>query len=81
MHAGRRFTLREVLYWTRRDIYWFLFLAIVPTMLYEVVGWKWLTLPWVPIALVGTAVAFLTGFRNNACTTACGRPARSMEPS
>ena len=66
MHAGRRFTLREVLYWTRRDIYFFLFLAIVPTILYEVVGLKWLTLPWVPIALVGTAVAFITGFRNNA---------------
>lgn len=66
MHAGRRFTLREVLYWTRRDIYWFLFLAIVPTLLYEVAGLKWLTLPWVPIALVGTAVAFITGFRNNA---------------
>lgn len=67
MHAGRRFTLREVLYWTRRDIVWFLLLAIVPTVLYEVVGWRWLTLPWVPIALIGTAVAFLTGFRNNAC--------------
>ena len=66
MHAGRRFTLREVLYWTRRDIFWFLFLAIVPTVLYEVVGWKWMTLPWVPIALVGTAVAFITGFKNNA---------------
>ncbi|MBK8498578.1 MAG: multidrug transporter [Flavobacteriales bacterium] len=65
MHAGRRFTLREVLFWTRRDIYWFLFLAIVPTVLFEVVGWKWLTLPWVPIALVGTALAFITGFRNN----------------
>lgn len=66
MHAGRRFTLREVLWWTRRDIYWFLFLAIVPTVLYEVVGWTWLTIPWVPIALVGTAVAFITSFKNNA---------------
>jgi len=66
MHAGRRFTLREVLWWTRRDIYWFLILAIVPTILYEIVGWTWLTVPWVPIALIGTAVAFVTGFKNNA---------------
>jgi len=29
-------------------------------------GWTWLTIPWVPIALVGTAVAFITGFKNNA---------------
>ncbi len=66
MHAGRRFTLREVLWWTRRDITWFLFLAIIPTALYTVAGWTWLTIPWVPIALIGTAVAFLTGFKNNA---------------
>lgn len=66
MHAGRRFTLREVLNWTRRDIYWFLFLSLVPTVLYAVVGWTWLTIPWVPIALIGTAVAFVTGFKNNA---------------
>ncbi len=66
MHAGRRFTLTEVLMWTRRDIYWFLFLAIVPTALYVFLGWEWLTIPWVPIALVGTAVAFVTGFKNNA---------------
>ena len=66
MHAGRRFTLKEVLMWTRRDIYWFLFLAIVPTSLFVFLGWTWLTIPWVPIALVGTAVAFITGFKNNA---------------
>ncbi|MBL8002933.1 MAG: multidrug transporter [Flavobacteriales bacterium] len=66
MHAGRRFSLREVLWWTRRDITWFTFLAIVPTTLYAVAGWTWLTIPWVPIALIGTAVAFLTGFKNNA---------------
>lgn len=66
MHAGRRFTLREVLWWTRRDIYWFLFLSIVPTVLYVFLGWTWLTIPWVPIALIGTAVAFVTGFKNNA---------------
>jgi ion channel-forming bestrophin family protein len=66
MHAGRRFTLREVLWWTRRDILWFVTLAVVPTVLYQVLGWTWLSIPWVPIALVGTAVAFITGFKNNA---------------
>lgn len=66
MHAGRRFTLREVLYWTRRDIIWYLIVGTVPTLLYQVVGWTWLTIPWVPIAAVGTAVAFIVGFKNNA---------------
>ncbi len=38
MHAGRRFAFREVVLWTRRDILWFLLLATVPTVLFQVVG-------------------------------------------
>ncbi|TGE03791.1 bestrophin family protein [Hymenobacter fodinae] len=66
MHAGRHFTLTEVLVWTRRQIFMVLILALVPTALYAGLGWHWLALPWVPIALVGTATAFVVGFKNNA---------------
>lgn len=66
MHAGRRYSLTEVVYWTRRDLYFFLVLGAVPTALYHFLGWTWLTIPWVPIAMVGTAVAFIVGFKNNA---------------
>ncbi|MBK9274218.1 MAG: multidrug transporter [Flavobacteriales bacterium] len=66
MHAGRRFTLTQVLLWTRRDILWYLIFAAIATVLYDRAGWHWLTLPWVPIAMVGTAVAFIIGFKNNA---------------
>ncbi len=66
MHAGRRYTLTQVVRWTRRDIYFFLILGAVPTALYHFLGWTWLTIPWVPIAIVGTAVAFIVGFKNNA---------------
>ncbi len=64
MHAGRRYTLKEFLYWTRRDIYVLIIFAAIPTMLFKFLDWKWLALPWVPIALVGTAAAFIVGFRN-----------------
>ena len=40
-------------------------LGTVPTVLYEVWDIR-LTLPWLPIALIGTAVAFIVGFKNNA---------------
>lgn len=40
--------------------------ASIPTTLYAVAQVRWLSVPWVPIALVGTAVAFITGFKNNA---------------
>jgi putative membrane protein len=65
MHTGKHYTLREVLYWTRREIFGLLVLGTVPTILYEVWGIK-LTIPWLPIALIGTAVAFIVGFKNNA---------------
>lgn len=64
MHAGRRYSLKEFLYWTRRDIYVLVVFAAIPTILFQLLQWKWLALPWVPIALVGTAAAFIVGFRN-----------------
>ena len=64
MHAGSHYTIKEFLFWTRRDIYYLLVLAIIPTLLYQVLGWHWLAIPWVPITLIGTAAAFIVGFKN-----------------
>jgi ion channel-forming bestrophin family protein len=66
MHSGKYYSLKEVLNWTRRDVFFLLLIAAVPTSCYILLGWKWLALPWLPIALLGTAVAFVVGFKNNA---------------
>lgn len=66
MHAGRRYSLKEFLYWTRRDIYVLTLLAVIPTVLYVFLDWKFLGISWLPVALLGTAAAFISGFRNNA---------------
>ena len=66
MHAGNQYTFREVAIWTRRETALFLILAAFPTTLYARFNCHWLALPWLPIAMIGTAVAFLTGFKNNA---------------
>lgn len=66
MHAGRSYSLKEVSLWTSRETVVFFVVAAVPTVLYALAGWTWLTVPWVPVALIGTAVAFLIGFKNNA---------------
>ncbi len=55
-----------MLLWTKNYIYFFFLLSIVPVILYDVVGLKWLYLPWLPIGLIGTSLAFITGFKNNA---------------
>ncbi len=66
MHVGHNYSLKEVLNWTRKDIYHLFLIAVIPVIIYQVLGWKWVALPWLPIALLGTAVAFVVGFKNNA---------------
>jgi len=51
--------------WTWRYILLFTLVAAAPVVFYVVLGWTWLSVPWLPIALVGTAVAFLISFKNN----------------
>ncbi|MCL1668671.1 multidrug transporter [Elizabethkingia ursingii] len=65
MHTGKRFTPFEFAKWTKRDTFLMLLIATVPTILY-VMGWKFIGLPWQPVAILGTAVAFIVGFKNNA---------------
>ncbi len=65
MHTGKRFSPLEFARWTFHDTYWLLLIAAVPTVLY-VLGARFLTVPWQPVAIVGTAVAFIVGFKNNA---------------
>lgn len=65
MHTGRRYTPLEFIKWTRRDLYWMLFIAAIPTLLYWLEYW-FIALPFQPIAILGTAVAFIVGFKNNA---------------
>lgn len=64
MHAGQRYTLKEFLVWTVSDIKWMAILSTIPVVLFELLDMKWIALPWVPIALIGTATAFIVGFRN-----------------
>lgn len=66
MQTGHHYPALQVLSWTRRDILQHLAVATAITVAYELLGWSWLAIPWLPVALLGTAVAFLTGFKNNA---------------
>lgn len=66
MFVNKIYPISTVLNWTRRYIYYFVIISFIPVVLYEVADWKWLHLPWRPIGLVGTALAFISGFKNNA---------------
>jgi putative membrane protein len=64
MNVGRGYRLSEFLIWTRRELYVLLALGVVPVCLYELAQWRWLTVPWTVVALIGTATAFIVSFKN-----------------
>ncbi|RYZ83468.1 MAG: hypothetical protein EOP04_19905 [Proteobacteria bacterium] len=65
MHTGKSYKISEFLTWTRRSIYWLLIVGTIPTILYQAFDWKWLAIPWQVVALLGTAAAFIVGFKNS----------------
>ena len=64
MHTGQPYKLFEFLDWTRRDIYVLIALGVVPAVAYQAGSMKWLGIPWTVVALLGTATAFIVGFKN-----------------
>ncbi len=66
MYIQRRFPFKSLIYWTKRELIFFIVLAVIATILFELFNIKWLQIPFTPVGLVGTAVAFMIGFQNNA---------------
>lgn len=64
MYIGKSYKLSEFIVWTRRSIVLLLIMGIVPVVLYQFVGLKWLGISWTVVALLGTATAFIVGFKN-----------------
>ena len=64
MHIGRSYRVSEFIIWTKQNIYILLLTAIAPVVLYQVAGAKWMAIPWTVVALLGTATAFIVGFKN-----------------
>ena len=64
MHIGKSYKLSEFLVWTRRDIYRLVVIGVGAVVLYQIVGLTWVAIPWTVVALLGTATAFIVGFKN-----------------
>jgi putative membrane protein len=65
MYTRKVFKVKDMAKWTRFET--FLFVAIITVFvgLYYFFDLAWLKIPWTPLALIGTAVAFVIGFQNN----------------
>jgi ion channel-forming bestrophin family protein len=65
MFIGKRFPFWGTVNWSKKYIFIFFFIDLIPILLFKLMGWEWLAIPWQPIALIGIAVSFYLGFKNN----------------
>ncbi len=65
MHIKKRYTAFEMAIWTRYETLLFLVIILAWVAAFFFLKLDWLRVPWTPIALIGTAVAFVIGFQNN----------------
>jgi len=65
MYTRKRVSFRHLWSFTWRPILFFILYSTAIVSLYVRTDWPLLTVPFVPIATIGTAVAFYVGFKNN----------------
>lgn len=65
MHTKKVYTTKEMAIWTRFETLLFLIIIVAWVSAYYFLNLGWLKVPWTPLALIGTAVAFVIGFQNN----------------
>lgn len=65
MLTKKRYSVKDMALWTRWETGVFALYALLITALYQIAEMEFLHFPWTPIALIGTALAFMIGFQNN----------------
>lgn len=65
MYIKRRFNLTLIYFFTWRIMVLSFLTGAFALYLYKHLDWKWVAIPWLPVSLIGTAVAFYVGFKNN----------------
>ena len=66
MYTKKVYKIKDMIKWTRYETLFFIIIMSVFVGLYYFLDLVWLRIPWTPLALIGTAVAFVIGFQNNA---------------
>lgn len=65
MYTRKVFRAKDMARWTRYETLLFITYVTLVVLAYVFLELHWLTIPWTPLALIGTAVAFVIGFQNN----------------
>jgi putative membrane protein len=65
MYIKRYFNYQILYFISWRMILWSLATGLLAMFTYRYLAWSWVAIPWLPVSLIGTAVAFYVGFKNN----------------
>ena len=65
MYTGKAFNLTLLWHFARVNLFRTLVISTMAVLLYEVAGFRFVAIPFLPVGTIGTAVAFYIGFKNN----------------
>ncbi len=65
MYVNKNFSAKRVLRFSGHHILWIGVWSSIITVIYHTTHSPWLNIPWLPLSVMGTTVAFYLGFKNN----------------
>lgn len=65
MYIIKNFSIKDIFRFSGGHLIWLTAWATSVTAFYEFFHWEFLHIPWLPLSVIGTAVAFYVGFKNN----------------
>lgn len=65
MYVNKNFGARGIWRFTGHHVIWLTLWSALVTGVHELFHWSFLSVPWLPLSVIGTAVAFYVGFKNN----------------
>jgi putative membrane protein len=65
MYIKKNFSIGDVFRFSGGHLIWLTVWSTSVAVFYEFFHWEFLHIPWLPLSVIGTAVAFYVGFKNN----------------
>jgi putative membrane protein len=65
MIIKKNLSFKSIYEFTGHHLYWLTAWMVIVASLYYFTNWRFITIPWLPLSLIGTAVAFYVGFKNS----------------
>lgn len=65
MYVKKNFGFMNILRFTGWHILWITIWVSAVASVHAFTHWAWMEIPWLPLSVIGTAVAFYIGFKNN----------------